>query len=160
MTAEKQKILVLGLGNPILSDDGVGIFAVRQAASLFQNQRVTFEECSLAGFGFLDRITGYDKLIIADAVQWQRSPPGTIITLGLDDLEDEPHLRNFHTLSLAGTLRLADEMSVQRPQEIVIFAVEAADCSTFSEQCTPEVQPAVLKIAEMIVDQIKKWLGS
>lgn len=156
----QEKILVLGLGNPILTDDGVGIHSIKAASSLFVHPQVTYQESYLAGFGFLDTISGFDRIIIADSINWQKNPPGTVIVLTTEDLKDQPYLRNFHNLSLAGTLALADQMGVPRPKEIVIFAVEAKDCSTFSERCTPEVEKAIPKVAEMIILQLKEWLGA
>ena len=158
MSEQREKILVLGLGNPILSDDGVGIYAVREASSLFAHPDVEYQESSLAGFGFLDTISGFQKVIIADSVNWQKNPPGTISTLKISDLESNPYLRNFHNLSLAGTLTLADQMGIPRPEEIVIFAVEVGDCSTFSERCTPSVEASIPKVAQMIIEQVKFWL--
>jgi hydrogenase maturation protease len=158
LPALKGKILVLGLGNPILSDDGVGIYAAQQASLLFSHPQVEYQECSLAGFGFLDTIAGYEKLIIADSVDWQRNPPGTISVIKTEQLQDQPYLRNFHNLSLAGTLALADQMGVSRPKEIVIFAVEVEDCSTFSESCTPPVESSISEVTRMVVAQVQSWL--
>lgn len=155
----QEKILVLGLGNPILSDDGVGIHIVQQVSSLFLHPQVEYQECSLAGFGFLDTISGYQKLILADSINWQKNPPGTISVIKTCDLKNNPYLRNFHNLSLAGTLALADEMGIPRPKEIVILAVEAKDCSTFLEKCTPEVEKAIPMAVQMIVEQLKFWLS-
>lgn len=155
----KEKILVLGLGNPILSDDGVGIHIVQQVSSLFTHPQVEYQECSLAGFGFLDIISGYEKLILADSINWEKNPAGTISVIKTCDLKDNPYLRNFHNLSLAGTLALADQMGIPRPGEIVILAVEAKDCSTFSEKCTPEVEKVIPTAVQMIVDQLKSWLS-
>ena len=159
MPPSEKKILVLGLGNPILSDDGVGICAAQAASSLFSHPQVTFQESSLAGFGFLDTITGFDKVIIADSINWGKNPPGSVTILRTGDLKDQPYLRNFHNLSLAGTLTLADQMGLPRPKEIVIFAVEVEDCSTFAERCTPQVEKAIPRVSEMIVKQLKEWLG-
>lgn len=157
--SESERILVLGLGNPILSDDGVGIYITQAASFLFSHSQVTYQESSLAGFGFLDTISGFDRIIIADSINWQKNPPGTVIVLKTEDLKGQPYLRNFHNLSLAGTLTLADQMGVPRPKEIVIFAVEVKDCSTFSERCTPEVERAIPEVAQMIVEQLESWLG-
>lgn len=154
----QEKILVLGLGNPILTDDGVGIHAVKIASSLFVHPQVTYQESSLAGFGFLDTISGFDRIIIADSINWRKDPPGSVTVLNSEDLKDQPYLRNFHNLSLAGTLSLAEQMGVPRPKEIVIFAVEIEDCATFSEKCTPAVERAIPEVAQMIVKQLNQWL--
>ncbi|EQB62467.1 MAG: hypothetical protein RBG1_1C00001G0046 [candidate division Zixibacteria bacterium RBG-1] len=159
MLKQKEKILVLGLGNPILSDDGVGIYAVRQASSLFIHPQVEYQESSLAGFGFIDTITGFEKVIIVDSINWQKNPPGTISVIKTKDLTNHPYLRNFHNLSLSGTLALADQLGIPRPKEILIFAVEVQDYSTFSEKCTPEVEASIPKVVQMIIEQVKSWLS-
>jgi len=158
VSSSKEKILVLGLGNPILSDDGVGIYAVREASSLFVHPQVEYQESSLAGFGFLDTLTGFQRVVIADSVNWKKNPSGTVTILSTQDLERNPYLRNFHNLSLAGTLMLADQMGIPRPKEIVILAVEVEDCSTFSEKCTPLVEASISRVAQMIIQQVKSWL--
>ena len=61
--------MVLGLGNPILSDDGVGIYVVRAVAAQCQLDDVTFTEASVGGLRLLDVIAGYERVIVVDAIQ-------------------------------------------------------------------------------------------
>lgn len=151
-------ILVLGVGNPILSDDGVGIHIVRELSRRIQNPVVNFGECSLAGFGMLDIISGYDRLIIVDAITWGRKRPGSFLVLGIEELQGPERLRNFHALSLPGALKLARKMEIPVPEEIVVFAVEVADCTTFSEACTERVAKAIPTVAGRVASLLEKWM--
>jgi hydrogenase maturation protease len=53
------KTLVLGLGNDILSDDGVGIYVARELKKIIHSQDITVAEASLAGIGLLDMLAGW-----------------------------------------------------------------------------------------------------
>jgi hydrogenase maturation protease len=64
------KTLVLGLGNPILTDDKVGIHVVRAAAGHCSPANgVTFAEASVGGLRLLDLLAGYDRAVMVDAIQ-------------------------------------------------------------------------------------------
>ena len=63
------KTLVVGLGNPILTDDGVGIYVARAAAERCQRDNVTFAEASVGGMRLLDVLKGYERVIMVDAIQ-------------------------------------------------------------------------------------------
>ncbi|MBS3784838.1 MAG: hydrogenase maturation protease, partial [Anaerolineae bacterium] len=63
------KTLVLGMGNTILCDDGVGIYVVREVADRFQQEQVDFSEASVGGLRILDVIGGYERVIMVDAIQ-------------------------------------------------------------------------------------------
>ncbi len=63
------KTVVLGLGNPILTDDGVGLRVARELEGRLDQQEATVMETSLAGLNMLDLLAGYDRAIIIDAIQ-------------------------------------------------------------------------------------------
>lgn len=70
------KTLVLGMGNPILCDDGVGIRVARVLLEKPQLPDVTIEEFSLAGMDLLELLSGYDRAIIIDAIEADGAKPG------------------------------------------------------------------------------------
>ena len=80
------KTLVLGIGNDILGDDGVGIHIAREVARRISTTDVTVEETGAAGLSLLERIKGYDRLIIADAILTEQTEVGKIHRLTLKDL--------------------------------------------------------------------------
>jgi hydrogenase maturation protease len=71
------KILVLGVGNPILSDDGVGIHVARELKKR-KAKGIDVEELAASGLEFLDVVRGYDKVIIIDAIQTKGGKPGEL----------------------------------------------------------------------------------
>ena len=148
------KTVVLGLGNPILSDDAVGLRVVKELEGRVDQQEVTLIETSVAGLGMLDFLTGYDRAIIIDSIQTVGGQAGQIYRLDPEALDFTRHAASPHDVNLATALELGKRLKLSLPQQIVIFAIEVADASTFSEECTPEVRRAIPACVEMIIQEI------
>jgi len=150
------KALVLGLGNTILSDDGVGIHVVRAAAARCQGDNVTFAEASVGGLRLLDIIAGYERVIMVDAIQTRDGKPGNLYRLHPNDLRASLHSGSTHDLSLAGALALGRSMSMMLPDDevILVIAIEVEDALTFGEECTPAVAAAIPGAVEAVLAEI------
>jgi hydrogenase maturation protease len=148
------KTLVLGLGNPILSDDGVGIKVAHEVANQLNSPHVTVAETSGAGLSLLDSIAGYDKVIIIDAIQTKEGNTGQIYRMGTEDFSLTKHLSSPHQINLVTALELGKMLNLAMPQKITIFAVEAKDVTSFSEKCTPEVEQAIPEVVKMVLENL------
>ena len=148
------KTLVLGLGNPILSDDGVGIKVAHEVANQFNSPQVTVAETSAAGLSLLDSIVGYDKVIIIDAIQTEEGNTGQIYRMGLQDFSSAKHFSSPHQINLVTALELGKMLDLAMPQKITIFAVEAKDITNFSEKCTPGVERAIPEAVKMVMEDL------
>ena len=148
------KTLVLGLGNPILSDDGVGIKVVHEVANQLNSPQVTVAETSGAGLSLLDSIVGYDKVIIIDAIQTKKGQAGQIFRMGTENFSLTKHLSSPHQINLVTALELGKMLNLAMPQKITIFAVEAKDVTSFSEKCTPEVEQAIPEVVKMVLEDL------
>jgi hydrogenase maturation protease len=148
------KTLVLGLGNPILSDDGVGIRVAHEAASQVNNSKVTIAETSGAGLSLLDSIAGYDQVIIIDAVQTEKGQAGQIYRMGPEDFSLTKHFISPHQINLATALELGKMLNLAMPQKITVFAVEAKDITSFGEKCTPEVEKAIPEVVKLVLQEL------
>ena len=148
------KTLVLGLGNIILSDDGVGPRVALELEDRVDDD-VTVMEASLAGLNVLDLLVGYDRAIIVDAIQTQGGKIGTIYRLNLDSFKATRHAASTHDVNLATALELGKRLGLALPQKIDILAIEVADTGRFSEECTPEVAEAIPACVEMIIEELK-----
>jgi hydrogenase maturation protease len=148
------KTLVLGLGNPVLSDDGVGIKVAHEVANQLNSPRVTVAETSGAGLSLLDSIVGYDKVIIIDAIQTKKGQAGQIYRMGAEDFSPTKHFFSPHQINLVTALELGKMLNLAMPQEITIFTVEAKDITSFSEKCTPEVEQAIPKVVKMVLEEL------
>jgi hydrogenase maturation protease len=151
---DNAKTLILGLGNPILSDDGVGWQIAESLKGRLKEQEVDILEACIAGLDFLDLLTSYDRVIIIDAIQTDEGTPGQIYQLELDELADTRHSGTPHDVNLATALELGRKLSLPLPEEITIFAIEAKDVTSFSEMCSPGVMKAVPACVEMIVREL------
>ena len=148
------KTLVLGLGNPILSDDAVGIRIAHEVGKNLNDPQVTVAETSAAGLNLLDSIVNYDEVIIIDAVQTEKGQAGQIYRMELEDFSLTKHFSSPHQINLITALELGKMLNLAMPRKITIFAVEAKDITTFSEKCTPEVEQAIPKLVNMVLQEL------
>jgi hydrogenase maturation protease len=156
------RTLVLGLGNPILTDDGVGIHAVRAAAARYAPaDGVTFSEASVGGLRLLDAMAGYERVILVDAIQTSGGRPGDVYQLAASDLPASLHSGSTHDMSLHTALDLGRRLGMKLPGDgdIIIFAVEAEDVLTFSDSCTQAVARAIPRAMEAVRAQLEAPLS-
>ena len=150
-------MLVLGLGNPILTDDGVGIHVTRAVLAHGLPEGVDCAEASVGGLRLLDAIAGYDRVVMVDAIQTQGGRPGQIYRLHAGDLRQSLHSGSTHDLSLSGALALGRGLGMALPEDeaITILAVEAEDVLTFGETCTPAVEAALPRAVEAVLGELE-----
>lgn len=156
MSDGKPRTLILGLGNTILSDDGVGCRVAMALKDRLNTPDVDIMEASIAGLDFLDLLTGYDRTIIIDAIQTEKGTPGQIYRLGPDILASTRHAGTPHDVNLATALELGKRLNMNLPRQIIIFAIEVKDVTSFSEECTPEVMKAIPACVRMVLQELKE----
>jgi len=150
------KTLVLGLGNYILSDDSVGLCVAKELRKVLNQDEITITEACLGGLSLLDLLIGYDKAVIIDAIQTPDGEIGQIYRLNSNAFNNTRHTASIHNVNFTTAIELGHNLELALPQQIVIFAIEVADVSTFSEECTPKVKKAIPKCVEMVIEEIKK----
>lgn len=138
------RTIVLGMGNPILCDDAVGIRLARDLRSRAGDQpEVDYVvDCSVGGLNILDLVTGYDRLIVFDSIRGGGGPPGAWYSMTGESFRETMNLANPHDANFTTALELGRRLGARlpRPQDVHIFAVEIADNTTFSERMTPELE--------------------
>jgi len=147
------KTLVLGMGNTILTDDGVGIKIAHQLKE--RKPELEVVETSEAGIALLDFIVGYDRLIIVDSIRTEEGEPGELYKLELGALKPTAHLTSLHGVDVATAFELGQRLGYKMPQRVSIYAVEIKDNTTFGEECTEEVEGRISLIAEQIIGEEK-----
>ena len=141
-------MLILCLGNDILHDDGVG-WAVADALEDRVPPGVTIRRSALSGFYLLDELTGWDSVIVVDAVQTGAHPPGTVLSFPFEALGTDAG-PSPHAVGLPSVVALGRRSGVPLPQAIHIVAIEVDDMESFREGLTPAVRAAVPKAVNMI----------
>jgi hydrogenase maturation protease len=158
MDRKKQtKTLVLGLGNELYGDDGVGIHVVRQIkqkfganfTSLTDKYLIDVLECSLSGLALLDVITGYDSLIIIDTIKCSDPKPGKIRLLDGTQLRHIPG-PSPHYVSVPQTIEIGRKLGLKVPSSIKVIAVEAKTMYNLGEELTQEMKKAIPRIIQKV----------
>jgi hydrogenase maturation protease len=149
------KTLVVGLGNPIRCDDGVGIRVARELARRVSSPDITILEACASGLDFLDILPGHDRAIVIDALLGGKSDPGTISSLSPQDVQRTLHTVSIHDISLLDALNLGKHMGAAMPSKIMIFGIEVDNVDSFSETCTPAVEAAIPKCVDLVLNELK-----
>jgi hydrogenase maturation protease len=149
------KTLILGLGNPLITDDSIGLRVVEALRPrLAERADVEVSEDYWGGLRLMERMIGFDRAIVVDAIQ-TGAPPGTIHRLTPDGI---PTQRNAsaHDMNLSTALEFGRQAGMHLPpnEAIRLVGVEAEDILTFSEQCTPAVEAAVPRAVEAVLEAL------
>jgi hydrogenase maturation protease len=147
------KTLVLGLGNPILRDDGVGLRVAQALRLVLANlPGVEIDENTWGGLRLMERLVGYDRVIVVDAM-CTGAPAGTVRLLSPDEV---PTRRSAspHDTSLPVALELGRRVGLSLPEsaDITLVGIEALDVDNFGEDLSPEVEAAIPVAVQTIQD--------
>jgi len=142
-------MLVVGLGNPYFSDDGLGYRAVRELC-----RELPTVHLLSPGTDFLRVILRKRKVAVIDAVKTGEKP-GTILVLNLKELKSYPK-SSTHTLSISDSISLGYTLYPEEmPEEIYLFGVEAKDLTTFKRELSAEVKKALPELLEQVREFLK-----
>ena len=149
------KTLVIGLGNPILGDDGVGWKVAEELKSSTNHQLpVEIDTAALGGLSLMERLLGYERVIIVDSMETGDSPIGSVSFFPLASLPDPMagHSASTHDATLMTALRTAEELGADIPKQVDIVAIEANNVYDFSEELSPPVAAAVPVAVDKVIE--------
>ena len=151
------RLLVLGLGNDILSDDAIGLLVVRRLESVTDKLLpVDFRETTEMGLSLLDFFTGYDSVFIVDSILTGEAAPGTVHRVAYGS-KDQGTRRTPHFLGVADTLALGAELQIPMPRCVRIFAIEVQDPFTLGTSISRRLDAAFETIVGQISAEIQGW---
>jgi hydrogenase maturation protease len=166
------KTVIIGVGNPILTDDGVGIYVARSLKALlgsghlpgdegnvqegkaFSFQNVDVLELSAGGIRLMEAMAGYDRALIIDAIVTGAASPGTVHRLQGNDLVSTKNTMSVHDMNLPIALEMGKLLGVHLPSRIRIWGIEALDVETFSEDLTEDVAKATPEVISEIIAEL------
>lgn len=157
------RTLLLGMGNPFLSDDAVGVRLARELKPRLTAcpELEVVEECSVGGLDLLDVLRGYERVIVLDSLQTVDAVAGAWHYFDARALRETEHLTNLHDANLATALELGRRVGVPLPEseDVHIFAVEVEDSVTFSERMSPALERGFPRYSEAILERVRALLG-
>jgi hydrogenase maturation protease len=157
-TQHPVRTLVLGLGNPLVSDDSVGLRVVQELrAELAAYSDVEVDEEYCGGLRLMERLVGYDRAILIDAICAGHAP-GTVRVFSPETATTR-HSASAHDVSLVVALALGCQAGAALPRReaIRLVTIEAADVETFGEECTPAVADSVGRAADIVRELLATW---
>jgi hydrogenase maturation protease len=147
--------VVIGLGNPILSDDAVGVKVARLLKEeLADVPGVEIKELYAGGMRVMDAIAGFDKAVIVDAMQTGLHRPGFIRLIHASELGVARNLASTHDTNLPTALALGTMLGLSMPHDVKVFGIEAQDVEHFSEALTGEVERSMPEAVRMIKKEV------
>ena len=139
-----KSLLVLCLGNEIISDDAFGPAVAQELQKDTEtNRRADVIFAPVAGFSLLDLLKDRRKVLIVDTIVTGKNPPGKLMSFPAGVLTPSYHLTTSHHISLPTALEFGKQLGYKMPDNIDILGVEAQDLVTLSEELTPPVRAAV-----------------
>jgi hydrogenase maturation protease len=154
------KTLVIGLGNPLVTDDSVGLRVAEQLrGELAEQSDVTVDEDYWGGLRLMERMIGFDRVIVVDAI-CTGAAPGTIHRLKTSDIPTQ-RSASAHDVNLPMALAFGRQAEVALPcdEQIVLIGIEAEDVINFSETCTPAVAAAVPVAVQEVLEALDSLSG-
>jgi len=141
-----RKTLVLGVGNPVLSDDRVGLYIAERLdadpPAAADGGEVAVDIATRGGLEFAEKLAGYDRAFVVDSIKTVGGRPGDIYELTMDNLQSTTHLLTMHGVGFRDAVEFGRAVGMQMPEDIRIWAIEVDDNLTLSEEMHPEVQQA------------------
>jgi len=154
----ENKILILGMGNDILTDDGIGIKITKVLEKKFPFPNIIYDTLSLGGLEIIEYIKDFKMVVLIDAIKTLDGIPGTVYQFKPEDFKETSHLSNIHDISFLTSLKLAKELNIPTPEKVHIIAIEIVEDMVFSNDFTPQVQARYPEILEEVSEMVKELI--
>lgn len=134
------EVLILGLGNDILSDDAIGPKLVQRLEGDISEDRITFLTAAVGGMEIMELMKDYNHAIIIDAIKTKVGVPGAVYHFTPDHFEETLHASSFHDVSFLTAIELAKKIDINLPKQIDIIAIEILEDLVFSDELSPPLK--------------------
>jgi hydrogenase maturation protease len=151
----KKSTIVLGLGNPLMSDEGIGVVLVNRLAELSEQfHEVDFVDAGTGGMALLHHFDGRDKAIIIDCA-FMDDEPGQIRRFTPDQVKTVKQLahQSLHEQDIMKLIDMA-KLFGQCPRDIVIFGIQPKNV-TLGQSLSKELEEKIDEYKSMICKELK-----
>ncbi len=150
----KKPILVIGVGNSIQMDDGIGIHVINEMTNYNLPDNVELFDGGTLGIDLLPWIEGREYLVLIDSIKADH-PAGTIFRFHPQDIDyDDAPKTSIHQLGLVDSLKMSSILG-HAPKEVVIFAVQPAIID-WGEELTEPLEKVVPKVIRLVLEEINR----
>ena len=145
------KTLILGVGNLLLKDEGVGIHVIRELEKENLPPDVSLMDGGTGGLHLISWLQEYDRIIMIDATL-DNNPPGTIRLIQPCYTSDFPHLMSAHEIGLRDMIEAMSLMG--NLPEIRLIVISATDINEVGTDLSPKIQNVLLEIIQLVKNQL------
>jgi hydrogenase maturation protease len=170
------KTLIIGLGNPILGDDGVGWVVAREVEARLPSPpsllptpkergqvgegrrgegEIQVDCLAIGGISLMEHMIGYERVILIDALKTGKYPQGAVAILQLDELAGlrHNHSTSAHDAALDTALAMGRKAGADLPDDVnvTVVAIESQQVYDFAQDLTPEIAAAVPQAVERVM---------
>ena len=151
---QNTQIVVLGLGNILLRDEGVGVKVVQELQKRYDfSPPVKMIDGGTAGFGLVTEIEGCKKLLVVDAVK-AGNEPGTVYKFRRGDINVQiPQTLSVHDLGFFEALEHWKMLGID--PEVIFFGIEPEDMASWGFDLTPCIQDKMPKLVALLIEQLR-----
>ncbi len=147
------KDVIVGLGNTIVSDDGIGIWVAEKLKADYQD--IDISQALYSGYYLLDYIFGYDRAIFVDSIKTEKNPVGDVSLYRMSDFKNRSRT-SIHSTDLISAIETARLYGMDVPEHIYFIGIEILDNITFQESFTPEVESLKESIYMKVKEKIEE----
>jgi hydrogenase maturation protease len=152
--APPQKILILGVGNLLLRDDGFGVHLINSLKDTALPGNVELLEAGTVSHQLIPRLHEIDHLIVIDVVE-AGDTPGSLFRFSPDDMKFPVEQKaSLHQISLIDVLHMA-ALTGTKPKTVII-GVQPKDVSSWSMELSDELTAVIPRVKELIFEELDK----
>lgn len=151
---QKNRICIIGCGNPFMGNDGAGISVMHRFDGKLPG--VDAIDGGTGGFGLIPLMEGYEKVVIVDAMVGVGDRIGEVITFDAPPSWDLPAYA-LHDIGIGEVVTIARELGYAR--EIVTIGIEVGEIQAFSKDIDPEVEEGIRVAEQTILTILQEWIG-
>jgi hydrogenase maturation protease len=158
-THDRKRIVILGVGNLLLSDEGVGVHVANKLMEMDLPEGVEVYEGGTDGFRLMSVVAGADRLIVVDAVKGG-GEPGSIYRFDVKDAPSMPdsYKTSVHQIGILEVIHFSEFVGEGKTPDATIIGVEPKSLDMAME-LTPEVAAKVPRIIELVLEETKTALA-
>jgi hydrogenase maturation protease len=154
----EKKTVIMGFGNPVRSDDGIGCYVIDELKKQIKDDKVTLIDMGTSAFEVLYQLKGHNRILIVDAVVNTGEPVGTLYKVPANEVmkapEEDPMVF-LHSLKWDQALSYSKKiLGDEYPEDIQVYLI-AVDNTRLEVELSNEVKEAGDKVVNLMLDELK-----
>ena len=156
MAVTEESILVMGIGNPLMRDDGIGprVVEMLRAGYVFPDN-VDVVDAGTMSYMILDLLRGVDRLIIVDAIKGTGHPAGTVLRLTPDEIAPNQVSHSMHDVRIVDILQAAELMG--KAPETIAIGMQIETIEEWVLELSQPVEAALPIATSAVLDELESY---